>query len=88
MPFAQTDGLRSNLHQFVFGDEFKGCFQGQLAGLFQDYGFVGGGGPDVGHLFCTADIHRDIVVPAVLTDDLPLVDFFARGHKEGMFVEE
>ena len=79
--FAQANGIWGDLNQFIVGDEFQSQFECHLSWRLEDDVFVRPGGANVGQVFAAADVDHDVVVLAVLADDLAGVDAIVRSDE-------
>src|SRR5579884_1856526 len=78
----QANRFRRHLDQLIFLDVFEGQLQRQLSRRLEDDALVGRGRADIGQLLLPADIHRQVVVSAVLANDLTLVHRLAGADEE------
>jgi len=71
---AYANALWCHFYQLIILDKFQGLLQG-LAHTWRHYQvFVGAGGANIGELLGLGGVDAQIIVAAVNTDDLPLVD--------------
>ena len=67
--FPQTDALRRDLHNFIFGKKFDCLFQAEFSRRNQPKRIVMPGRTDCCHMLLFADINHDIIAAKGFADD-------------------
>ena len=81
-PLAQADALGGHFDQFIIADILDGIVEAQDARRFQPDPFFRRRRTDIGQMFATTDIHLQVALADVLSDDHTLVDLGAGRDKE------
>jgi len=84
----QAKGIGSGLDEFIIVDVLEGFFEREAAGRGDLKFTVGSGGAHIGQLFAALDIDDEVVVFAVLTDNLAFIAPFAGIDEEKSAVPE
>jgi hypothetical protein len=78
---AQAERLRRDLEQLVLADPLQALLEVHGARRRELDAVVRRGGAHVGELLFLGDVDVEVVVAAILADDLALVDRLARPHE-------
>jgi hypothetical protein len=81
-PLAQSDALWRHFDQFIIADILDSIVEAQDARRFQPDPFFRRRRTDVGQMLATTDIHLQVTLADVLSDDHTLVDLGAGRDKE------